>query len=69
MHGFAINVYTDLSLYRGIIPCGILDFGLTSILELRGNKYDLPSICKLIIPNIKDMLLSEQFMKVEHVEV
>ena len=71
MHGFAINVYTDLSLYRGIIPCGISDFGLTSILELRGNKYDLPSICKLIIPNIKNMLLSEseQFMKVEHVEV
>ena len=67
MHGFAINVHTDLTLYRGIIPCGISKYGLTSILELRGNKYDLPSICKLIIPNIKNMLLSEQFMEVEHV--
>ena len=28
MHGFAINVYTDLSLYRGMVPCGISNLGL-----------------------------------------
>jgi lipoate-protein ligase B len=69
MHGFAINVYTDLTLYRGMIPCGILDFGLTSILKLKGEKHDLSSIARLIIPNIKNMLLSEQLKKVENVQV
>jgi len=69
MHGFAINVYTDLTLYRGIIPCGILDFGLTSILKLKGEKHDLSSIARLIMPNIQNMLLSERLKKVDNVQV
>jgi lipoyl(octanoyl) transferase len=31
MHGFALNVVTDLSNYRWIIPCGIQDRGVTSM--------------------------------------
>ena len=31
MHGFALNVSTDLSLYNGIIPCGIVSKGITRI--------------------------------------
>jgi lipoate-protein ligase B len=31
MHGFSINVTADLSYYRGIIPCGIRDKGVTSL--------------------------------------
>ncbi|HDP68195.1 MAG TPA: lipoyl(octanoyl) transferase LipB [Candidatus Marinimicrobia bacterium] len=34
MHGFALNVSTDLSLYDGIIPCGITSKGVTRILDL-----------------------------------
>ena len=30
-HGFAINVSTDLSYFDGIIPCGIFEYGVTSI--------------------------------------
>jgi len=67
MHGFAINVYTDLSLYRGMIPCGISDFGLTSILKLKEQKHNLKSIAKLMVFNIENMLLSEQFREVENV--
>ncbi len=33
-HGCAINVRTDLSCYRGIVPCGIRDRGLASMHEL-----------------------------------
>jgi len=31
MHGFAINHSPDLSFYAGIVPCGIEDFGVTSL--------------------------------------
>ena len=34
LHGFAINVAPDLSHFSGIIPCGIADFGVTSLAEL-----------------------------------
>jgi len=34
MHGFALNVSTDLSLYDGIIPCGIVSKGITRIVDL-----------------------------------
>lgn len=34
MHGFALNVTTDLSLYDGIIPCGIASKGITRLADL-----------------------------------
>ncbi len=33
-HGFALNVETDLSLFTGIIPCGIVDKGVTRMIDL-----------------------------------
>ncbi|APR98109.1 lipoyl(octanoyl) transferase LipB [Wolbachia endosymbiont of Folsomia candida] len=33
-HGIALNVSPDLSHYKGIIPCGLQDYGITSIEEL-----------------------------------
>ncbi|HVF36512.1 MAG TPA: lipoyl(octanoyl) transferase LipB [Sphingomicrobium sp.] len=34
MHGFSINVAPDLSHFGGIVPCGIAEFGVTSLAEL-----------------------------------
>jgi lipoyl(octanoyl) transferase len=34
MHGLAVNITTDLTHYRGIIPCGIRDAGVTSLARL-----------------------------------
>ncbi len=36
-HGIAINVAPDLSHYNGIVPCGISDFGVTSLADLGKN--------------------------------
>jgi lipoyl(octanoyl) transferase len=40
MHGFALNVNTDLSYFNNIIPCGIVNKQVTSIEKELGQKVD-----------------------------
>ena len=37
LHGFSINVAPDLSHFGGIVPCGISEFGVTSLAALGRN--------------------------------
>ena len=46
MHGFALNVNTDLSYYSGLIPCGIFECGLTSIKDKLTKDYSVKHIAE-----------------------
>lgn len=40
MHGFALNVNTDLNYFNHINPCGFIDKGVTSMQKELGEKQD-----------------------------
>ena len=54
-HGFSLNIYNDLSLYKGIIPCGIRDKGVTNLREMGVKNYN--DIEKVIIKKFLNTFL------------
>tara|TARA_B100000614_G_scaffold180344_1_gene161257 strand:- start:1332 stop:2087 length:756 start_codon:yes stop_codon:yes gene_type:complete len=46
MHGFALNVSTDLKYYNGLIPCGIFEKGVTSIKNISKCNYTCANVAK-----------------------
>ncbi len=49
MHGFALNVNTDLSFFDRIIPCGIFHKGVTSLRQLLGRDVPLADVRRSIV--------------------
>jgi lipoyl(octanoyl) transferase len=49
MHGFALNVNTDLTYFGCINPCGFTDKGVTSLEKETGKKVDMDGVKKLIL--------------------
>ena len=39
-HGFSLNVCNDLSKYKGIVPCGIRNRGITSLKDMGIKNYE-----------------------------
>ncbi|MEC7821206.1 MAG: lipoyl(octanoyl) transferase LipB [Candidatus Neomarinimicrobiota bacterium] len=56
MHGLALNVNTDLRYFDGIIPCGIFDYGVTSMEKLTGSKQDINKVKNTIIKYFNNIL-------------
>ena len=55
MHGFALNVNTDLTYYDSIIPCGIFDYGITSMEHILGNEQEMNEVKKVLVSVFSDV--------------
>ena len=56
MHGFALNVNTDLGYFDNIIPCGIRGKAVTSLnVELAKDKVDLQDVKQRILTHFKEI--------------
>ena len=51
MHGFALNIKPDMKYYDGMIPCGIQEFGITSLYELLKEDIDIYEVMDTITQN------------------
>jgi lipoyl(octanoyl) transferase len=61
MHGFSINLSPDLSHFGGIVPCGIADFGVTSLaaLGLDGSLESADEALRLTFPSFLNDLAAD----------
>ncbi|TLX72139.1 lipoyl(octanoyl) transferase LipB [Labilibacter sediminis] len=52
MHGFALNVNTDLSYFNHINPCGFVDKGVTSLKKELGRELDFKEVKNKLLDHI-----------------
>ncbi|HEX6915729.1 MAG TPA: lipoyl(octanoyl) transferase LipB, partial [Chitinophagaceae bacterium] len=53
MHGFALNVNTDLKYFTNIIPCGIQNKAVTSIEKELGRKVPMEEVKEAVKQNFE----------------
>ena len=65
MHGFALNLNPDMTFYNGIIPCGIFEYGVTSIEELSDTNLSIKQLAEKVSNNCNQYfiknILNENF--------
>lgn len=55
MHGFALNVNTDLSYFDHIIPCGIEDKKVTSLEKIIGEKINPQKVKNILLEKFSEI--------------
>ena len=58
-HGFALNVNTDLSYFKLIHPCGILNCPVTSLSDLLGGPVDLDEVKRVFQCSFEEVFEGE----------
>lgn len=54
-HGFALNVNTDLTPFRWIIPCGIQEKGVTSMQQLLGHPVPMEQVIQTVTERFSEV--------------
>ena len=54
MHGFALNVDPDLTMFGHIVPCGIRDRGVTSITRILGRPVEMRTVVDAVVARFAD---------------
>jgi len=62
MHGFALNVTPDLTYYSGIIPCGIFEYGVTSMAKLLTDEVAVDSVKQVLIEKFMNQFQTAESM-------
>ena len=52
MHGFSLNVSTDLAAYAPIVPCGIEDRPVTSVTDVLGRTVEVAEVKDLVVRSL-----------------
>jgi len=60
MHGFALNVNTDLHYYNGIIPCGIFEYGITSMENELGKELPMDEVKNVLMKHFRSTFQEEK---------
>ncbi|HET7482713.1 MAG TPA: lipoyl(octanoyl) transferase LipB [Actinomycetota bacterium] len=55
MHGFAFNVSTDLTMFEGIVPCGIRDRWVTSVEAETGQRHAVKDVGTIAANHLADV--------------
>lgn len=63
MHGFALNVNTNLDYFNYINPCGFVDKGVTSIAKEVGHEVSMIEV-KMVVRQYFEELFGMEFTEI-----